>query len=103
MYFLTICRFFFFQGGWVWGVGLCVCGGGFFFSAADVKSNQAPADGYVLQPLELRRRLWLHELINGVYEITPAANTHTQTRTKEKANGNSALQVQRDVFQTHNE
>lgn len=30
MYFLTICRFFFFRGGWVWGVGLCVCGGDFF-------------------------------------------------------------------------
>lgn len=50
------------------------------YSAADVKSSQAPADGYVLQPLELRRRLWLHELINRVYEITFAANTHTHKR-----------------------
>lgn len=71
----------FFQGGRVWGEGL-EGGGDFFYSAADVKSSQAPADGYVLQPLELRRRLWLHELINGVYEITFAANTHTQKKRK---------------------
>lgn len=59
---------------------------GSLYSAADVRSSQAPADGYVPQPLEVRRRPWLHELINALYEITFAA------KNKGEKNGNSPLQ-----------